>query len=139
MKTLKHIFICIGTCWLLIGAGSVAAEEEGGSSTNYYALKPAFVANFGTGQTKKLKFLKAEITVRASSGVAINNVMNNDALVRHEIVMLLSKQTEESLTSSKGQETVRKAALEVVQAALKEETGDEQINDLLFTSFVVQR
>ena len=118
----------------------VAAEEDGEAvSIQYHDLSPDFVANFGSGNVKKLKFLKAGVSVRASSGAAVNEVINHDALVRHQIVMLLSRQTEETLASSAGQEQVRLAALDAVKKALEEETGDEQIDDLLFTSFVVQR
>jgi flagellar FliL protein len=122
----------------------VFAEEEGeegsgASSVQYHELTPAFVANFGDKDGKKLKFVKAGISVRVSSGAAINEVMNHDALVRHQIVMLLSRQSEESLSNSMGQEKVRLEALKIVKEALEEETGDGQIDDLLFTSFVVQR
>lgn len=114
-------------------------EEGAGPTVQYHNLEPAFVANFGGNEGKKLKFLKAGVSLRASSGSAVNEVVIHDALVRHQIVMLLSRQSEETLASAKGQEEVRRAALKAVQEALEEETGDEQIDDLLFTSFVVQR
>ena len=63
----------------------------------------------------------------------------HDALVRHQIVMLLSRQSEKSLSTPEGQEALRVEALSMVQEALKKETGKEQIEDLFFTSFVVQR
>jgi len=123
-------------------SGYVVAEDDGAAApavSKYYGLKPAFVANFGESGAKKLKFVKAEVSVRASSDAAIGEVMNHDALIRHQIVMLLSRQTENVISSSSGQEAVRIEALEVVQRALKEETGSVQIDDLLFTSFIVQR
>ncbi len=117
----------------------VGEEEVAQSVAQYYNLAPAFVANFGSGETKKLKFVKAEISVRSSSSDSINEVMNHDALVRHQIVMLLSRQSEDVLSNPAGQEAIRLEALSLVQAALKTETGREQITDLFFTSFVVQR
>jgi flagellar FliL protein len=126
-------FTLIGYTW---------AEEEAvvvSSAAQYHNLSPSFVANFGSSNSKKLKFVKADISVRATSADAINEVMNHDALVRHQVVMLLSRQTEETLSNPVGQETVRLEALSAVQAALKIETGSGQIEDLFFTSFVVQR
>ena len=128
----------------LVWVGSLSAEEEGDEESSpavvqYHELSPPFVANFGTDSGKKLKFLKAGVSVRASSEAAVNEVRNHDALVRHQIVMLLSRQSEETLANSAGQEQVRLDALKAVQTALEEETGDVQIDDLLFTSFVVQR
>jgi len=127
----------------LILTGGVWAEEEGGEAAapvaQYYNLTPAFVANFGGGKSKKLKFLKADISVRSSNASAINEVNNHDALVRHQIVMLLSRQTEQTLSTPEGQEAIRVEALSLVQAVLEKETGSGQIEDLFFTSFVVQR
>jgi len=122
--------------------GSVWAEEDESapaSVAQYHNLSPSFVANFGSSNSKKLKFVKADVSVRATNTTAINEVMNHDALVRHQIVMLLSRQTEETLSNPAGQEAVRLEALTVVKAALKTETGSGQIEDLFFTSFVVQR
>jgi len=122
--------------------GSVWAEEDESappSVAQYHNLSPSFVANFGSSNSKKLKFVKADVSVRASNTAAINEVMNHDALVRHQIVMLLSRQTEDTLSNPAGQEAVRVEALSIVQAALKTETGNGQIEDLFFTSFVVQR
>lgn len=121
---------------------NVFAEEGEGEApalkAHYLPLEPAFVANFGTSQ-KKLKFVKAEVSLRVLGAQAINEVAQHNAMVRHEIVMLLSRQTEESMSSSQGQEAIRLEALEAVNAALSEETGQSLVEDLLFTTFVVQR
>jgi len=142
MSKLFFRFILIACTWvfgLIPGHENAWAEEhEEKGSAQYYDLKPAFVANFGTS-TKKLKFVKANVSIRASSEQAVSMVVMHEPLVRHQIVLLLSRQTEESLSASAGQESVRVEALNLVQEALKKETGSPQIDDLLFTSFVVQR
>ena len=141
MNIKASVFFFSALFWMGFTQQAFAEDEEGGAavSVQYYNLQPAFVANFGSESGKKLKFLKAGISVRVTKDSAINEVMNHDALVRHQIVMLLSRQSEATLAGSAGQEKVRLEALEVVKQALQEETGDEQIDDLLFTSFVVQR
>lgn len=123
-----------------VAAFSVQAEEEAEPvlESHYYTMDPAFVTNFGTSQVK-LKFLKAEVSLLVKGMDALNLVSEHNPLIRHEIVMLLSSQTEESLSGSIGQENVRKAALEQVRKVLEEETGGPQVEDLLFTNFVVQR
>lgn len=121
--------------------GSAQAEEEAVSAlkAQYYALKPSFVANFGDTTAKKLMFIKADVSIMAFSGDAVSAVMDHDALIRHQVVINLSKQSAESLASVEGQEALRLGLLEKIKAVLKEETGKEHIEDLLFTSFVVQR
>lgn len=138
-SVVRTMFLSIS---LLFGLLSFAyAEDEAAASpkAQYHALKPSFVANFGESDEKRLKFIKADVSVRAYNGEAISAVMEHDAIVRHQIVMALSSQTEESLASTEGQENLRLSLLEKVKAVLKEETGKEHIDDLLFTSFVVQR
>lgn len=116
-----------------------AEEEEAPAKAQYFALKPSFVANFGETTAKRLKFIKADISVMAYSNEAISAVMDHNSLIRHQVVMSLSAQSEESLATTDGQEALRTGLLEKVKQVLKEETGKEQIDDLLFTSFVVQR
>ena len=116
-----------------------AEEDEAPVKAQYYALKPSFVANFGDTTAKRLKFIKADISVMAYSNEAISAVMDHNSLIRHQVVMSLSAQSEESLATTEGQEALRVGLLEKVKQVLEEETGKEQIADLLFTCFVVQR
>ena len=138
IKTLKTSLYFL--CLLNLFISFVHAEEgEAPAKAQYYALKPSFVANFGETTAKRLKFIKADISVMAYSNEAISAVMDHNSLIRHQVVMSLSAQSEESLATTEGQETLRTGLLEKVKQVLKEETGKEHIDDLLFTSFVVQR
>lgn len=122
-----------------MSVSTLAEDEEAAPApkAQYVELKPSFVANFGGGG--KLKYLKADISLRVPSPAAADTIEAHKPLVRHEIVMLFSRQTDQTMTAPGGQEQVRAEALAAVKAVLKEETGDEQVDDLLFTSFVVQR
>lgn len=128
---------------LCIFSSAVVAEEEAEKvippSSQYYELKPSFVANFGDPGIKKLKFVKADISLRVFGNDALQAVKDHNALIRHQVVMILSKQTEETMAVSGGQETLRQQMLEQVNQVLLEETGEKQVDDLLFTSFVIQR
>lgn len=133
--------------WLVVfclSSSIVMAEEEDAEkvippSSQYYELKPSFVANFGDPGITKLKFVKADISLRVFGNDALQAVKDHDALIRHQVVMILSKQTEETMAVSGGQEKLRQQMLEQVNKALQEETGEQLIDDLLFTSFVIQR
>ena len=59
--------------------------------------------------------------------------------IRHVLIMLLSRQGEEDISSMEGKELLRQRALEEVRALLIEEDGQEQVVDLLFGSFIVQQ
>ena len=136
-NTLKRLLIC--SSLMLFAVPAWAEDEEAAvPQVLYLDLTPAFVTNFATNEGKKLNFIKVDVSVRTKSQQAIDLVKAHDALVRHQLVMSLSRQNEASVAGS-GQEQIRQEGLKLVQAALEEETGSSQIDDLLFTSFVVQR
>ena len=120
----------------------VAQEDEEvtevpeAGSTHYVDLFPAFVTNYGEG--RKLRYLKAEITLRVTEE-GTDLVEHHMPIIRHELIMLLSKQDSQTVISPEGKGQIRLSALEAVQQALAEEAPGNYVDDLLFTSFVVQR
>ena len=137
-KTAKQ-FVATLICIFSLTSAS-HAEDDGSSqkSVQYVDLKPAFVANFGNS-SKKLKFVKADVSVRVNSDNAASAVEQHMPLIRNEIVLLLSAQSEESIGSVVGQEKVRQEALTQIKKVMEEETGSATIEYLLFTNFVLQR
>lgn len=117
------------------------AEEEGEEASKpeakYVELSPAFVTNFGQGSAK-LKFVKADVTLRVLGDESAQIVESNIPMVRHEIVMLLSSQSAEQMTQADTQENLRLEAIKRINAIMEEETGAARVDDLLFTTFVVQ-
>lgn len=117
---------------------AVAEDSEAPSKRAvYHNISPAFVSNFGLSE-KKLSYVKAEVALKVENEELLEKVKQNEALVRHQIVMLLSAQTKEQMSSKAAQETIRVAALSRVKEALAEEIGKTGVQDLLFTSFVIQ-
>ena len=60
-------------------------------------------------------------------------------VLRHTIVMRLSRATEEELSSMEGKELLRQDVLEETRNMLIREEGEQFVDDLLFNSFIVQR
>ncbi|UZE96522.1 flagellar basal body-associated FliL family protein [Alkalimarinus alittae] len=139
MKALLLAFSFIA--FLMASGHSVAEAEEGDAKkidVQYVDLKPAFVANFG-GATPKLKFVKTDMSVRTHSVEDAKLIRQHMPLIRNEVVLLLSAQTEDDISTMEGQEKLRLALLDKIKSVLKEETGSPTAEDLLFTSFVLQR
>lgn len=112
--------------------------EEGAGSAQYIDLKPAFIVNYG-GQGR-LRYLKTDIALRVSGGVeGPSSIRQHMPYIRHQLVMLLSKATEEEVSSMEGRELLRQNALEAVREVLIQEEGTQHVDDLLFNSFIVQR
>lgn len=125
-----------------MAAAAPAGEDDpasGMAGLLYYTLGPSFVTNYdGAG---RLKYLKTDIAVRVDPGTA-PMLDNHLPYIRNKLVVLLASQLEENLTSTQGKETLRNQALDEVRAALNYLQGPgvgEQVRNLYFTSFVVQR
>ena len=118
----------------------VLAEEkvEGAADeTRYLELSPPLVTNYGG--PGRMKYIKAEVSLRVDSQDEFRAVMHHVPLLRHTMVMLLSKQTDESVGSQESKEQLRLEALAATQAMMQAEEGKPMIDDLLFSTFFVQR
>ncbi|MCP5207742.1 MAG: flagellar basal body-associated protein FliL [Hahellaceae bacterium] len=137
----KHFFYVIAVLFAAVFSPGVASEEEAVTfKTQYIEMKPAFVTNYGTPGKKKLKYVKADISLRVTSKDAADAVEAHMPYLRNEVVLLLSSQSESTMSDPIGQDTVRKLALEAVNKVLSVEAGKGvEVDDLLFTNFVVQR
>ncbi|SKA01498.1 flagellar FliL protein [Oceanospirillum multiglobuliferum] len=136
IKLVKH---CLLALVLITGMGSQAFAEEANSSGDllYTAIEPAFVLNYGG--PGRLKYLKAGITLVTASPLAAQTVNHHMPLIRNEIVSLLSRQTDDAVTSPVGQEQMRIDATQVVKDLFQKEVGHPVIEDLLFTNFIYQK
>ncbi len=122
-----------------------AAEGEGevpeaiGGVVRYVELKPTFVTNYGISDNGRLRYIKADVTVRVSNKDAEYAARYHLPALRNTLVMLLSRQDESTVSSASGRETIKAEALAEVREILQAEEGDPFIEDLMFTNFVVQR
>lgn len=102
----------------------------------YYALKPAFVVNF---QYKtRTRYLQADLTLLIRDPEISLALDTHMPLIRNNLVLLLSNQDFELLQTPEGKESLREQALVKVQEVLQEEVGKPGVEQVLFTSFVMQ-
>lgn len=116
-----------------------AAEGEHGEAakqTLYLALDPPLIVNFP--DTDAVRFLQVTITVMAREQPALDAVTKFNPVIRNNLITLMSGRDSQSMMTREGKEKLRQESLKEVQAILKKETGKPGIEDLLFTSFVVQ-
>jgi len=136
---MKSKLLILWLCVQLLSFSAWAQDEnqEGDEETRYVDLTPAFVTNYGG--PGRLKYIKAEVSLRVESLEAYREVMYHNHSLRHAMVMLLSRQNDESVTSTEGKENLRQQALSELQAVMQAEEGQPYIEDLFFSSFYVQQ
>jgi flagellar FliL protein len=118
-------------------SGQPAVAEEGGISSIYIPLKPAFVVNYGGAG--RLKYIKADISLRLQSNAAADSVRHHMPYIRNNLVMLFSAQSDESISSQEGKEALRQEALQVVKDVIRQEDQTEGVVDLYFNVFLIQK
>jgi flagellar FliL protein len=119
------------------GAGADEAAGPNDADPIYIQLDPAFVVNF-QDKNNHTKFLKAElnvVTFDESVGEAITQHM---PAIRNNLILLFSRQLYEDLIPHEGKEVLRAQALAQVQTVIEKQLGKGNVDDLFFTSFVMQ-
>ena len=127
----------------LLTAAEVVAEEitpqPFAETVRYVELKPTFVTNFGVSDSGRLRYVKADVTVRVETADAEYATRYHLPALRDRIVLLLARQDESTVSSSAGRQTLKAEALNELREVLRKEEGEDYIAELMFTNFIVQR
>ena len=116
--------------------GEEIAAEVDKADAIYHRIRPPFVINFHA--KGRIRYIQITVELMARSDKAIKMARKNMPLIKNNLVTLFSSADFESLKSYDGKEKLRKAALEEVQSTMVQETGEQRIEAVLFTGFVIQ-
>jgi flagellar FliL protein len=101
----------------------------------YHAFEPLIV-NFG--ESGELRFLQITVEVMARDPKAIAAVQANTPFLRNNLLLLIGSRDLQQLLTREGKEQLRALALAEVRAALKKVSPESEIEDVYFSSFVMQ-
>ncbi|MCY1530758.1 Flagellar basal body-associated protein FliL [compost metagenome] len=136
VKRLTALLLALTLPLLAIANEDEEPKEGEAPKVAYIDLVPSLVGNYGSGP--RLKYYKADISLRVSGAEAEEKVTRHEPLIRNQLVMLFSQQTDESLGSSDAKEKLRQEALKQVQQVLHSEEDQPLVDDLLFNNLIVQ-
>lgn len=110
---------------LIFGFASLGVNAAGGTTptegVNYIAISPPLIVNFGG--PGKVRFIKAEMSLRAENAADASEVIHHLPLIRDRLVSILSAQTEDVISTAEGKEYLRVYALSEINKALLEVEG----------------
>lgn len=133
---MKPLYIVLSLIYMFATSQLHAEEgDEGLGSVQYVPLKPAIITNY---QSKKLSYIKAEITLQVTGNSTAEAIDRHLPHIRHNLVMLFSRQEEATLSSSDGKAQLKEDALTAVVSVLDSENEPTDIEAILFTSFIVE-
>ena len=121
---------------VVIDKAGKAVEPVNKAPPKYLAFDPPLVASLE--DKGSIRFLQVTVELMARDEKVITDVGTHMPVIRNNLLMLLGGQTVSSLTNREDKEKLRKQALAEVQKIMKANTGEAGVEDLYFTSFVVQ-
>jgi flagellar FliL protein len=116
-------------------AAAGKGEEGAGKAAVYYAIDPPLVVNFEDGSV--VRFLQITMEIMAHDQKVIDSVQKNIPLIRNNLLLLMSNRNYQTLMSRDGKDKLRAEAVAEVNNVQKKQGGDA-VDDVLFTTFVVQ-
>lgn len=115
---------------------AAADEPEPRLPPIYYGMDPAFVNNLsGTGGRR---FMQVSVQIMARDPEVIAAVERHEPVIRNDLIMLFSDQTLESVDDTEGKEELRRKSLDAVRSILRTNEEPDEVEELFFTSFIVQ-
>lgn len=133
----------VGGTLVFVGGGDSeevsAAEEEAvveKGDPSYIDLKPAFTVNLDPEDT--VGFLQIAIQVLTHNDDVAAAIEKHKPLIRNNLLTLFSQQKSIDLRAPEGKEALQKAALTQVQKVIDEQGGGGEVDNIFFTSFVMQ-
>jgi flagellar FliL protein len=151
----KLIILMLGA--LLLGGAGVGGTlyflgllggGEGGSSEHvaekvpaqaepiYFAFPQPFTVNFET--PKGVRFLQVSIEMMTFDQGAVDALQTHLPVITNNVILVLSSQPYETLISVEGKQKIRAEILDSIRGVLKKYYGDPGVEEIYFTSFVMQ-
>lgn len=116
------------------GGSEIESDEE--KKTIYFKFDPTFIVNFQSGED--LRFLQVEIEVMAYSPEVIAAVEEHMPVLRNNLIVLFSSQDFTTISTRVGKERIRAQVLSEIQKILREKIGKPGVEEVYFTTFVMQ-
>jgi flagellar FliL protein len=118
-------------------AEHVAEDEAAAHSEKlYFDISKPIVVDFPKGS--EAKHGRITLSMLAEGAETIEALKKNEPMIRNNLLMLISAQDSSVLKTGEGKEILRKAILDDVTAVLVKMAGKGKVDEIFFTSFVMQ-
>lgn len=104
----------------------------------YFGFEPDIVTNYISGNKRTLGFIRITAELMLVDKKYQKAIEHHEPLLLDTIIGIVSKQPEDKIKSLTGREEIRKAILAQLQQVIRRETGEQMIQDILFTKYLYQ-
>lgn len=153
-KSPKKLIIIIAAALILLAAGGggtfllmkgdsskgekVAHEDDTAVHVEklYFDMSKPLVIDFPKGSA--VKHGRITISMLVEGAETIDVLKKNEPMIQNNLLMLIGGQDSGVLNTGEGKEMLRKAILDDVTAVLVKMAGKGKVDEIFFTSFVMQ-
>ncbi|MFQ3206429.1 MAG: flagellar FliL protein [Glaciecola sp.] len=132
---LKGMLLVSLATWLL------AIPEQGYAQQPNYAyvgLEPDIVTNYAGDNSKKLGYVRVTIEMMVADPSKIMDLEHHMPLLRATAIEIFGAQPEDKIRSLTGREDIRRQLLQKFKDIMKRETGENIIENIIFTKYLRQ-
>jgi len=130
----------VASAFLLLSRGKeIIARQSPQSDLNpaiYYDFEPPFVVNYQWQGDQR--YVQIGMSVMTRNPTTAEVIDRNMSLVRNNLILILGSQDFSLMRSDEGKETLKRLILAELQRVLATEMDEPDIEQVLFTRFVVQ-
>jgi flagellar FliL protein len=111
-------------------------EEEGANELLYYDMEKPFIINFPKGSGARL--IQVSVSILAKGEESIEALKKHQPMIRNNLLMMISGKGAKNLATQEGKEDLRADMLKEVGKIMEQMTGKNKVDNIFFTSFVMQ-
>ncbi len=113
-------------------------EDVAPAQAIYYSIPEPFTISFLEQSNQQARFLQINVSLMAYDQAILDSAELNLPMLQDALRTLFSEQSFASVSSVEGRKTLQTRSLETVKTILKEETGQDDLAAVYFTSFILQ-
>ncbi len=129
--------ICLVLC-LMLSLPLSAAESAESASSPYFAIEDPFTINFLKQSDDKMRYLQIKVALKSDDPAILQSAQTHLPMIQNSLRLLFTDQSYATITSVAGRELLQQQALERIRSVLAKETGNDGLEQVYFTRFILQ-
>jgi len=136
-----------GAAWYFMQGGDAAAEHDSpkeskkkkkkeASAKPEYVPVEAFTVNLQPENGEQ--YLQVQFTLQVAGAEQATLVKDNMAIVRNRVLLLLSGKKASEISTVEGKQQLAAEIQAIVQEPFEKDGDEQEVTDVLFTSFIIQ-
>ena len=139
VRSIIKLLILILVSFTFFSTPSLAEDDKATiPAAIYYQFPEPVRVNFLRQSQEQARLFQIKVALMSYDQETIDSAVLNLPMLQDALRTLLTEQTIETVNTVDGRRALQATALETIKALLKEETGEDDIEAVYFTSFILQ-